>query len=200
MRDEPGFTLLEILVALVVFGFVMVALTQGVQFGLAAWRSQARVTAQRGDLDAVDRTLRSLVARMDPGGQAAGTRVQGSARTLAFTTELPLATGPLVTREADVSLAVDGTHRLSLFWLPHFRTWLGPPRVPAQATLTDDVDRIEISYWQPPAANRPGGWVAVWDGRRGAPGLIRFRIVFAPTSRRRWPDIVVAPMRARPLP
>jgi general secretion pathway protein J len=33
---SAGFTLLEILVALIVFGFVMVGLTQGVQFGLHA--------------------------------------------------------------------------------------------------------------------------------------------------------------------
>ncbi len=197
--DAPGFTLLEILVALVVLGFVLVILAQGVQFGLQAWRSQARVTTERGDLDTVDRTLRNLVERMDPGGQAAGTRVQGDARRVAFTTDLPLAAAQPATRHADVSLSVDGAHRFSLFWVAHFRNWVGPARVPEQATLVEGVDHVEISYWQPADKDKPGGWLAQWDGRRGAPPLVRFRVVFA-DSRRHWPDIVVATMRERQQP
>ncbi len=196
---EAGFTLLEILVALVVLGLVLVLLGQGVQFGLAAWRSQARIAAERGDLDTVDRTLRTLVARMDPGGQAAEARVQGDGRSLAFTTDLPLAAVQLATRHADVSLSVDGAHRLSLFWVTHFRNWLGPARVPAQATLAEGVDRLEISYWQPPFGGKPGGWLARWDGRGDPPALIRFRLSFT-DPRRHWPDIVTATMRTRDRP
>jgi prepilin-type N-terminal cleavage/methylation domain-containing protein len=200
-RSPPqgGFTLLEILVALAVLGFVLVMLSQGVQFGLQAWRSQARIAAERGDLDTVGRTLRNLVGRMDPGGQAAGARVVGDDRTLAFTTDLPLAAVQPANRHADVSLSVDSAHRLSLFWVTHFRNWLGPARVPAQATLADGVDHLDVSYWQSPVGGKPGAWLARWDGRVALPGLVKFRIVFT-DRRRHWPDIVTAPMRERPHP
>jgi len=85
-----GFTLLEILVALVVLGFLMVGLSQGVRFGLTAWGMQERLINQRGDLDAVDRALRQLVARMDPGTRADPPRVTGTQAEFAFTAALPL--------------------------------------------------------------------------------------------------------------
>ena len=39
---QTGFTLLEMLVVLVVLGFLMVGLTQGVRAGLALWDAQSR--------------------------------------------------------------------------------------------------------------------------------------------------------------
>ena len=58
---QAGFTLLEIMVALVVFGILVAGLAQGVQFGLRAWNGQTALIAQRGDMDAGDRALRGLI-------------------------------------------------------------------------------------------------------------------------------------------
>jgi len=44
-----GFTLLEILVALAVFAFLVLGLTQGTRFGLAAWDRQARTVDRARD-------------------------------------------------------------------------------------------------------------------------------------------------------
>ncbi len=191
MAGERGFTLLEILVALVVLGFLMLALSQGVQFGLRAWRAQARIVTEYGDLDAVDRTLRTLIGRMDPGSMAEPTLLRGQEHTASFTTELPLVARQLPTRLADVTLALDPAHRLSLFWVPHVRTWIGPPRVPDRADLATGVERIELSYWP-----RTGGWATSWNARE-LPALIRIRLVFPEASHMHWPDIVAAPMRDR---
>ena len=91
MKRAAGFTLLEVLVALVVFGLLMAGLSQGVRVGLRAWSMQARQSAQWSDLDAVDRTLRGLIARMDPGGQRRDPLLRGGPHAFAFTTELPQA-------------------------------------------------------------------------------------------------------------
>jgi len=64
---QSGFTLLELLAALVVLGLLMVAITQGVRFGVQAWQTQARTVDTQGDLLAVDRTLRGMIERADPG-------------------------------------------------------------------------------------------------------------------------------------
>ena len=58
------------------------------------------------------------------------------------------------------------------------------------------VERIEASYWK--SGPQPG-WVRTWDGR-GLPALIRVRLIFPASDPRRWPDIVVAPMRASATP
>ena len=54
-RGDAGFTLLEILAALVVLAALLLALRQGVAFGVAAADAQARLAAEREDLDAVAR-------------------------------------------------------------------------------------------------------------------------------------------------
>lgn len=190
-RQPGGFTLLETLVALVVLGFIMAGLAQGMRFGLRAWDTQARVIEERGELDAVDRALRRLIERMDPGRDREPAGVQGEANRLAFTSELPLAASA-VAREADVAVLVsDG--RLVLRWTPHLHARrLGPAPAPAEELLLRGVARVEFAYWAP-----AGAWTSAWS-ERTPPALVRVRVVFPEGDRRRWPDIVAAPLRERP--
>lgn len=190
-QHESGFTLLEILVALAVLGFLVVGLTQGTRYGLRAWDRQARLVAERGDLDAVDRVLRRLVEQMDPGSPVSAPLLRGTGRTLEFTTDLGPAAGPLGAREADVRLsAEDG--RLVLRWRPHLHAVrLGPTPPPTVTEILRGVERLEIAY------RRDGAWRDAWDGAR-LPEAVRLRLVFPPADARRWPGIVAVPMRARP--
>ena len=202
MRADPppdaGFTLLEILVVLVVLGLLMATLAQGTRFGLRAWQSQARLVAERGDLDAVDRSLRGMIERMNPGGYR-GERpaFAGNARSMTFRTELPMAAGALASREADVTVAVDRAHRLQLLWRSYYRNPIGPQPAVAEALLLEGVDRIEIGYFQSAAGNGEGGvWLPAWSSPM-LPKLIRIRIRFDDPKRPVWPDIVAAPRRDR---
>jgi general secretion pathway protein J len=58
-----GFTLIEILIALTLLGAVLVGLQQGTRLGLVAWDRQTATIHATAELDAVDRTLRALVAQ-----------------------------------------------------------------------------------------------------------------------------------------
>jgi general secretion pathway protein J len=197
IHRQHGFTLLEILVALVVLGFLMIALTQGVQFGLRSWDLQARTIARRGDLDAIDRTLRGLIEHMDPGSPTEALPIQGNAASLAFTTELPLAAGALSTRLADVALGVDGAHRLLLRWTPHLHAVrFGPAPPPQQTELLRGVDHLDLSYWRRASRRAAAAWLGAWT-EAAPPGLVRIRLVFPEGDARHWPDIVAAPMRDR---
>jgi general secretion pathway protein J len=60
-RRQSGFTLLEMLVALVVLGFLMVGLTQGLRAGLTMWGAQTRRVGETADLDAGARVLRRIL-------------------------------------------------------------------------------------------------------------------------------------------
>jgi general secretion pathway protein J len=191
--SQAGFTLLEVLAALVVLGFLAAALSQGVQLGLLAWQSQAQRAARNADLDAVDRIVRTLIEQMDPGAPSGEQfRVKGTDRTLAFRTALPDAASPLPVPRADVELGLDAAHRLVLAWRPYHRVWLGPPKPQATIALVEGVQRVEFAYWQ----RSPGAWVSAWPGP-GLPPLVRVRIVFPAGSTREWPDIVAGPRRER---
>jgi general secretion pathway protein J len=192
--SERGFTLLEILVALVVMGFLMIGLSQGTRFGLQALAMQSRDIDRYGDLDAVDRTTRRLIARMDPGSATRNATLRGTASSVAFTSDLPMAASGGSASRADMLLIVDASHRLTLRWTPHLHaTRFGPAPRPQEAELLQGVDRIEFGYWQTGGSN----WQAAWTGR-DLPALIRLRIVFPTQDPRSWPDIVAAPLLDRP--
>ena len=70
-------------------GFLIVGLSEGTRFGLQAWHMQTRVIGGRGELDAVDRTMRTLVAQMDPGSATRDSTLRGTATRVAFTSDLP---------------------------------------------------------------------------------------------------------------
>ena len=188
---DAGFTLLEILVALVVFGFLMAGLSQGVRFGLAAWGTQARIIERRGDLDAVDRTLRQLVQRMDPGTRGHPPEISGTQARFAFTSVMPMAAGG---ETADMLLGTDAGNRLTLRWTPHvYGKRIAPPPPPRSEELLSGVERVDLAYYLLDAGG--GRWVQNWTARE-LPALVRIRFVFA--DRRRWPDIVARPLRANP--
>lgn len=189
---EAGFTLLEVLVALVVLGFVVVGLTQGTRFGLRALDRQAARAATAGDLEAVDRLLRRLVAAMDPGNAREPPVVEGGRHALRMVTDLGAAAAALGSGAAEVRLAAEAG-RLTLRWTPaRHAVSLGPLPSPRRAVLLDGVAGLEIAYWGPPdEEGGPPGWQSAWD-RASLPVLVRFRLVSPTGAARRWPDIVAA--------
>jgi general secretion pathway protein J len=192
-RGQAGFTLLEILVALVVFSLLMMGLVQGLRVGVNAWQAQARTLADRGDMEAADRTLRALIERMDPGGVSGRPAIfKATSHSLVFTTTLPQAADTMVTRAALVTLAVDERNQLQLLWQPNYRYPIGPAPQPGSVTLMRDVDHLEMAYWHDPKA----GWQSEWGGVV-LPKLIRIRMVFTRASGRHGYDIVIMPMRDR---
>ena len=192
--SRNGFTLLEILVALVVFGFVAAGLAQGVRFGLQAWGTQSRRLAQQGDMDAVDRALRRLIEDIDPGEQDQPATLVGSAHTLSMLTRLPAGFGA-GSPEADVTIGVDPAQRLVLRATPQPHAERLRPQAAIQATLLDHVDHLDVSYYGLAAR----AWVTAWQAPF-LPGLVRLRIVFPHGDPRHWPDLVAAPVQSRADP
>ncbi len=193
-RRQAGFTLLEVLVALMVLGLLVVGLTQGVRAGLALWQAQTRRVGEVAELDAAARVLRTLLSGVAPpvSGAAANSAmtITGTADRLEFVGNLP--TGLGTTQRADIVLEPkDG--RLMLIWTPHrHETSTAPPPKPVETELIGRIARLDLSYWGSPGADQPAGWQEKWDGAQ-FPVLIRLRLAFAKGDPRHWPDLIVAP-------
>jgi general secretion pathway protein J len=190
-RAASGFTLLEILVVLAVFGFLLVGLNQTVRFGLTAWHQQARLSDEKNDLEAVDRALRSIIEHLAPGDDSARSPIVGSADSLTGVTLLRLPGSGDIPAQIEAGLAVSGT-RLVLRWRPFHRgVPVRPPPPPQETELMDGVAHMRIAYWQP-----SGTWSSAWTGE-DLPLLVRIRLTFAGEGAVHWPDIVVAPLLSR---
>lgn len=189
---QAGFTLLELLVALAVFGFVLIALAQGTRFGLSAWATDVRLTSGNDDLNTVDATVRHVIEGMNPGDDLDPAPMSGGSDRLDCLTELPNASSAMPVRRMRAALLVDGAHQLVLRWQPYLHAVSLRPSATTDTVLLRDVARLRLSYWQP-----GGRWVGAWHGT-DLPALIRVRVEFIGGDIHHWPDIVAGPRLDRP--
>ncbi len=191
-RSNAGFTLLEILAALAVLGLVLLALSQGTQFGLTAWHTQSATSARHNELEAVDRTLRLLIERTVSSDRVKNRGpLLGGSTGLDVVTVLPPNSASLPDGTVEARLEVNSAHQLILRWkpMPH-ATWIRPPPQ-QQEVLLRGVLKLEVAYWQM-ALGGGGVWLRGWTSA-DPPSSIRIRIIFPPGDLRHWPDIVTGP-------
>ena len=197
--QQSGFTLLELLVALIVLGLLVVGLTQGVRASLTMWDAQTRRLGETGELDAGARVLRTLLRDIQTpqsrnvGPGAATPNFEASGDKLTFVGDLP--TGFGTTRRANITLELV-EERLVLLWTPrrHELTTAPEPK-PTETELIRGVERLELAYWGASSPDQPAGWQ---DQSGSSPELIRVRLTFPKGDRRRWPDLIVAPISSSP--
>ncbi len=185
-RRDSGFTLLEMLVALVVFGLVMAGLSQTFRFGLMAWSVGPAKTAEPETLTAMDAALTRMISQALPG------TMTGDPDGLSFTTRLPAGAG-LHGGLADTAILPGPGGTLILRYAPHPAGLpLAPPPVPRTEILAQNVTALSIAYLVPHQGG-PAAWSSTWQGgSAGLPLLVRIHIDLA--SGRNWPDLVAAPV------
>jgi len=183
-RRDAGFTLLEMLVALVVFGLVMAGLAQTFRFGLTAWSATTRRAVGPENLAATDAALTRMIAQAVPG------TLTGLPDQLAFTTPLPAGAG-LNGGLADAAIMVAPGGTLILRYAAH------PPGIPLTRApaprieiLAQGVTALNVSYLMPQPSGPPA-WSNAWSDS-GLPLLVRIHLQFA--GGQSWPDLVAAPI------
>ncbi len=183
---DSGFTLLEMLVALVVFGLVMAGLTQTFRFGLSVWSSGPRRIAGPENMAALDAALTRMIAQAVPGS------LDGRPDRLAFTTPLPPGAG-LPGSLADAAILAGPDGALVLRYSPH------PPGIPLHRpppprieVLAHGTTGFSVSYLNPSSGGAPV-WTPSWSGS-GLPLLVRLHI--QRDGQPDWPDLIAAPVAA----
>ena len=191
-RNEHGYSLIELLVVLALFGIISITITGGIHFGTRVWE-RAQTTAEGSDrIRGTQNFLRTLIGRVyprrrDTSDETAEPAFRGDAARLAFLSLAPDAVGDgMVTRVAlEVQTSGEG-YQLSL-------TRQGDSGQSVPRVLLRDARHITFSF----GAAQPNGeisWADTWDGSNGVPQLVRVRVAFDPKSNSAWPDLIVHPM------
>lgn len=182
MSRDAGFTLLEMLVALVVFGLVMAGVAQTFKFGLAAWRGGPLRTAESENLAALDMALTRIIGQSVPG------TILGNGDQLALTTILPSGAG-LYGSFADVVILVRNGKLIMRYRQHPAGIPLAPLPAQATETLADGIERLEITYFSHKTDISP-----TWSPKLRAndqPLLVRLHLELI--DGREWPDLIMAP-------
>jgi general secretion pathway protein J len=188
---DDGFTLLEILVAVVVLGFVIAGLSQATRFGITAWNVQEKLTVRADQMERVDRVLRLVIQQATPPLAADDKPFSGQEHRMVLITRLPDQPPTDPVRRAQVAVGVDNQHRLLLRWTLHPNAVaLKPVPKPEEIVLADGVDHVDLMYRQ--ALTDGGKWARVWDDS-SLPALVQIHIVFQDQAMR-WPTLQVATM------
>lgn len=178
---QAGYTLLEMLVALVVFGLVMAGVAQTMRFGLAAFTASGTRGVAPENLAALDQALTRMI------GGALPDSLHGEPGGLAFTTHLPAGAG-MGDGLADAAIRLGPDHDLILLYRPHpAGVPLGPPPPAQTESLAPGVSAFALSYFG--ARNRQApSWSGSWL-EAGPPALVRLHMWI---GGRDWPDLVIA--------
>jgi general secretion pathway protein J len=203
--SSPGFTLLELLIAITLLGLLMAALFGGLRLGARAWERSEERLDESSRLQVVQNFLRDRLAQAYPleTEDETGRFVlvfEGAEDAVRFVTLMPEFLG---TGFAELVVTVDEQSEfkdLVVQWRRFaFPTELeeGEPQV---KVLLEDVEALEIAYYGALGEGEPAIWQERWQGSRALPELVRLRVVFPPDDPRSWPDLIVRPMTDAPPP
>jgi general secretion pathway protein J len=191
MKHEDGFTLMEILIAVVVLGFVIAGLVQATHFGVNAWDVQNRLVDRAQAMERAETVLRAVIEQAVAPLAADDKPMSGQEHRLDVITRLPAQPPTDPIRRAEVVIGVDNKHRLVLRWQPKPNaTPLKPVQAAQEIVLAEGVDHWDLSYRQP--ADEGGKWMRTWDDSE-LPALVTMHIVLQNESRH-WPVIQAATM------
>jgi general secretion pathway protein J len=206
-RDEAGFTLVELLVALMLSMLLTLGTVASIRWGLrlaaAADDRHALVIERALARDMLRRELaraRPLLLPAADGGRRVA--FAGREMALAFAAAAPAELGAELRWLVLEREPVAGGGRLVLRHLPiEAAAGTGPAVVLETSPLLDHVDAVALSYLARADIRGPGGWRATWDDPRELPALIRIELRFTRRPEVAWPPLLVRPMvDARPTP
>ncbi|HTZ69799.1 MAG TPA: prepilin-type N-terminal cleavage/methylation domain-containing protein [Acetobacteraceae bacterium] len=191
MKRDAGFTLLEMIVAVAVMGFVMIGLAQATRFGMTAWDTQEKFSERVDQMERVDRVLRLLIEQAAAPLAADDKPFSGQEHRIILVTHLPDHPQTEPVRRAQVAIGVDEKNRLLLRWIPYANALrLTPTPPPQEIVLAEGVDHIDCTYRQ--SVDDGSKWMRVWDDS-SLPALVQVHIVMQ-DKRKHWPTLQVATM------
>jgi general secretion pathway protein J len=196
-RSSAGFTLVELLVALVLFGFLSLALFGSVRVGATAWiRATAHADESDQSIHAQD-LLQHLVENAYPfyvSDDHANRHVvfDGGESGLSFLSVTPLALGRGGRSRVDLLVPHrEGRVDLMLEMAPELST-IRQTEKTRQPLLTG-ASSVTFSYFGKLPSDHAAQWHREWIDRVELPQLIRVAVRFRTSDGREWPDLMVAP-------
>ena len=197
-----GFTLLELLVALLLLGMISTMALGGVRLGARTWETVTAKTEQNGRSQMVRAFLARELAQAVPvfvsdQGGARQLVYEGNRDSLIFVAPLAPHFGLGGFQRLELSIIDDDPEAGKQLILKR-RLFHRPDGLDVEAgeedeihLLLDGIDEAEFSYRES-ARDGAAPWSGDWRDRDGLPALTRLRVTFTDGRKAAWVDLLVA--------
>ncbi len=195
-----GFTLPELLVSLVILGFVAMMLLQGVQSSQRVWEHIDTRRARYESVAMAQLGLRERLEKMVPAtrydGSAPYVDFSGTTDEMNFIAPARDADSPNAMQRIKLQRAANGDVRLATSNILSFAVDAFSTGDTTRQTITliSNVQQIELSYLGATPNDKKIRWQTRWLQQSKAPSAVRLRINFEPGDRRIWPDLIIRPI------
>lgn len=196
-RHAAGFTLLEILLALVLLALLMAGVWGALAGASRLAHSADAVMAKGEDVRMTAQFLRRWLGAATPqafsdGAQAPAQMFEGSAGRMRYVAPLPAQSGHAGLYVQTLSLVQDGADRQSLRL--SYRAWTGIAAAAAPSTehlLLADLRGGQFEYLAAGGFGKPATWRKDWNTRNSLPLAVRIHLDPAWPTRVAVPDLVI---------
>jgi general secretion pathway protein J len=192
MRNEDGYSLIELLATLLILSSVFLLLVSGVGTARGVW---SRSDRSYQDVDAVVDTqhqLRVLLEHAFPqtryDASAPYVDFVGNSDKVSFLSPADDVQDARPLQRYELAVDPGGNLILSAADDASRKSEMRPKSI-----LLSGVEAISISYYGRASAGAGVGWQPEWRSRPNFPGLISIHVEFSPGDRRFWPDLLVHP-------
>lgn len=196
-RHAAGFTLLEVLLALVLFAFVMAGVWGALSGATRITHSANALLEQNEQVQTTQRFVRTWLAAAQPHpyrvpGAAQAREFRGDATRLHYVGPLPWQAGHagLYLQTLALVRSEDGSDALELSYLPYVANQVVDGQ-PARHVLLHGLHGGRFEYLAVPAFGKPAAWRADWTAVSGLPLAVRIHLDPAWQARVAFPDMLV---------
>jgi general secretion pathway protein J len=187
MRDDAGFTLLELLVVLTILALLVTLLSGGLRFGSRVWEAGLGSSDELSAMEAAQGLMRRIIAAAPAStghGEEATVLFRGASTSMRFVGPAPALAMPEGLYEI---LLLQRNGDLVLTWNA-FRSDKGALSTQVgERVLLSGLRDVRFAYRDSKAR-----WTNNWSARDAAPTLVRVSLGFA-SGGPQWPDLLVAP-------
>lgn len=201
-QPAGGFTLLELLIALTLLGFIMVLLFSGFRLSGKSWdAAQARID-ENGAMQIDHAFLKHLLSQAYPFALKKAVNqplvFNGAADRIEFIAPIPARSAPGGFQHVLLTVEPDKEARQIAFRhqpIDYASASLNPPEGERAAVFGRGAADIRFSYFGSDDERTPGTWRDTWSNPKRMPTLVRVSVK-QPAEARPWPEIV-APIRVQ---